>query len=422
MSLNLGKAFKEKGINVTYKGQAGKMLALTDALLTDQTYAGVARTGKDLVAGDIIISWRDQTGAMKGAVIDPMVENDLYILVRRNDGSDHAVGAQRMDQAIASIAGLIKSDRLDRKSVAEANRKAMAAFERAEAQGQVPEEPTLSEAKFADGAFDHMADLVGCMKARTSAEYRNEFTGPAGATEAANAEYRISKAQADLLDHDELSKAREAHMLRAEIAKLEAGTRTAPAQEMPEDLGQASEAQIEALGLGGPQMSASQVAAMAPNSDLIRKAFAPLTSLPLHSIKTIRLSPRDANKVLQDLRQHENKDWAPGALAKSRDLLTAVMPGYTFTARIFSKDGADLMLINDQAGPALYAWDSATRVMDYDTASEMKIFTPDDVPEEEELQALRARALELRHDVTEDIEFDFNDAEDDAVFEDGALA
>lgn len=420
MTLNLGKAFKEKGINVTYKGHAGKMIAVTSALLTDDAYAGTARTGKDLVAGDVIVSWRDETGAMKGAVIDPLVENDLAILIRKADGSDQSVDASRMDGAIATLAGLIKEDRLDRKATTEANNKAREEYARAEARGQMPEAPIPREPKFVDGAFDRMADLVGCMKARTGAEYRNEFTGPAGATEAANAEFRISKAQADILSYDELQKAREAYMLRSEIAKLEAGTRTAVEPEMPEDAGDAADEQLEALNLSAPEMTAAQVAAMSPNSELIRKAFAPLTKLPLGEIKTQRLSARDANKVLQDLRAHENKDWAPGALAKTRELLTGVMPGYNFTARIFSKDGADLMLVNDQAGPALYAWDSATRVLDYDAAAEMKIFTVEDVPSEEELQELRNRALELRHDVTDEIDFDFGGDED--VLEDGEPA
>ncbi|WP_027234117.1 hypothetical protein [Leisingera caerulea] len=414
MSIDLKKALNEKGLNATYEGNPAKLLPISENVLSEYKSAADAKTGKHLVAGDMIVTWRGENGGFRGEVLDPMADNDLKIMIRKSDGEDMAVPAGDMGDAIVRLSALVKDDKQNRAELAETNRAAEKAHRAAVARNEIDEDEQFTPVKprFADGAFAKLPDLVDCMKSRLSVEYGNEFTGAAGKSLAALNELKVGDATRHNLTDAELAKAKEAHALRAEIAKLEANAAEAPQAEREHGT-ERVEAALEDLRYPGEGINQAQMAAIMPNQDLMNLAFQPFTTLPPHEIQARRLGPRDANTVLQDLRRFEDKEWGTSAVEKCRKLLKSRMPGYDFSAKVFSRDGADMLMVADQAGAVLYAWDSETRVNDFDTAPELVSFSEADVPSDEELEALRAQLRDMRYDANGDIDFDFDIGGDD---------
>lgn len=415
MSNVLNEALKSKGMNATYEGKPARLLPISASVLEEHPGLADAKIGKQIVAGDMIVTWRGENGKPKGEILDPLAENELAIMVRKSDGEDYRVEASNIGNAVERLSGLFLEDRQNVKDVAAANAKGEKEHRAAIARGEIDEDEVFTPAKprFESGAFENLDTLVGGLKARLSAEYGNDFSGLPGKTLAALGELQVTKATRNTLTGDELTKAKEAHALRIEIAKLENNTPDAAAVER-EHGNERVEAALEDLRTSGEGYSAAQMAAMAPNAELVTLAFKPLTTASPYEIQARRIGPRDANTVLQDLRRHEDTEWAPGAIAKTRALLQDRMPGYDFKAKVFSRDGADMMLVADHAGAVLYAWDSETRVQEFDTAADMKVFTAADVPTDEELEALRAQARDLRYNaVGDEIDFSLGDEEDD---------
>jgi len=415
MSNVLKSALDAKGMNACYEGKPARLLPIDASVLEAFPDLAGAKIGKQIVAGDMIVTWRGENGKPKGEILDPLAENELSIMVRKSDGEDHRVDASSIGNAVERLAGMVKEDRENRTDVEAANAKGLKEHRAAVGRGEIDEDEAFvpTKPRFADGAFENLDTLVGGLKARLSAEYGNDFSGLPGKTLAALGELQVTNATRNTLTSAELSKAKEAHALRTEIAKLENNTPEAAVSER-EHGNERVEAALEGLRTPGEGFSAAQLAALSPNAELVKLAFMPLTTTSPYEIQARRLDARGANTVMQDLRRHEETEWAPGAIDKTRALLQDRMPGYDFKAKIFSRDGADMMLVADHAGAVLYAWDSETRVREFDTAAEMKVFTAADVPTDEELEALRAQARDLRYNAGgEEIDFSFGDDEDD---------
>ena len=414
MSKNLNVALKDAGLNAIYDGQPARLLPISAGVMTEYADIANANIGKDLRAGDMVVTWRQENGKMKGKAIDPLADNDLGVVVRLGDGGEKVVSGGGIGSIVERLSSMVKEDRVNRISVTEENAKGEKAHRKAIANGEIDEDEAYVPVKprYADDAFKNLGNLVGCMKARLGAEYNNDFVGLSGLSEAAIGELKLTNATRDVLTSQELQKAHEAESLRNEIAKLrDASGDVAPAPvAQPEHGDDRVEAVLEDLPIRGTQLSQAQMDAMMPNSELTNLAFKPLTAAPISQLNPTMLSPRDVNSLLQELAPYEDKDWGPAAIEKTRTLLNDRMENYNFNAKIFSRDGVDLMLVSDHAAAVLYSWDTETRVPDYDTTADLKVYTLEDVPTDEELEALREQARDLRYDVgEEEIDFSFGD-------------
>ncbi len=418
MSINLKQAFAEKGINVIYEGRHGKMLPVTDVVLDEYKAKDGAKTGKELVAGDLVISYRSGDGKNRGAVLDPLAENDLEIILPKSNGDDLTVSGRDMSQAVVDLARLHKDDKAERARIAEENENAKKEHDLKIARHEIPADAEFEprEAGLKEGAFDKLDVLVNCIKARLTAEYRNDFTGIVGKSYAALTELKVGEATRNKLTDDELKKAIEARKLIREIDKLRHGEALedqGPGEDFdPEDSAERISDVLSDLPVTGHAMSGAEMEARIPNAELVNLAFKPLTTTSPHSLNSKLLGSRDVNTVLQDLRRFENKDWGPRAIANTRELLRDRMPGYDFNAKIFTRDGVDLMLVADHAGSMLFAWDSKTRVLDYDPDDHIVNFTAADVPTDERLEELRAELNELRFNALDDIDFGLDEDEE----------
>lgn len=414
MSNILNIALKAAGLNARYESNAAKLLPISAELLETYPELKDAKIDGGVKAGDMIVTWRADSGKTKGAILDPLAQNDLTIMVRMTDGEDQRVDAQNMVSAIEGLARLQREDKANRKDLEAINERGEKEHRAGIRRGDIDADEAFQPVKprFQDGAFANFDGLAGCVSLRLNAEYGNAFTGMPGKSLAALGELQLTKAIRDTLTPADLSRAKEAHALRAEIHQLTHAvpTVTPPAREHGDER---VDAVLEGLRLSGEGHTMAQAAAQMPNAELVSLAFKPLTSAPVHEIKALRLSPREANTVLQDLRRFEETEWSDGAIGKTRSLLKDRMPGYDFQAKMFSRDHVDMMLVADHAGAVLYAWDVETRVVDFDASTEMKVFTAADVPTLEELEALRAQARDLRYDAGGgEIDFSFDDDED----------
>jgi len=414
MTTTLTQAFAEKGMKARYESAPAKILPVTAELLADLPADTSDKVGQALKAGDVIVSWQPEGGKRKGRVLDPMGWNDLSIVVPMGDGTESVVGASDMVDTAVRLVDMERDDRQNRKDLVEQNERAQREHRARVERGELAEDDEFVPAKprYADGAFAQNDGFVACMKARLAAEHDNPFSGLEGKSIAAMAEFRIGKATAHNLTAEDARMAQEAKSLRTEIAKFRAADAAPAGQKREHGLERVTD-ELNDLPSAGQGMTAAQVAAMMPNRELIGLAFAPLTTTPLEEIQSRRLGPRDANTVIAHLRRHEETEWGPGAIEKTRALLTSRMPGYSFEGKMFSRGGVDMMLIADQAGAVLYAWDSETRVKDFDAAPMMEQLTEADVPTEDELQALRDELKDLRYDSGAEIDFGFDDEDED---------
>jgi hypothetical protein len=419
MPKTLNDALKEAGLNAKYDGNPARLLPISSSVLNE--YPGVrnANIGKPIGAGDMIVTWRAENGKMKGKAIDPLAMNDLGIVVRLSDGGEKVVSAAGVGEVIEQLAGMVKEDRTNRSEIEEDNRKAEKAHAKAIAKGDIDDDEPFTPKKptYADGEFKNLGHLVSCMKARLSNEYNNDFVGLSGRSEAALGELKLTKATRDVLTAEELAKAHEAETLRNEIRKMAEGAEVAAPVEREHGLERVEEL-MEDLPITGADLSPAQMAAMMPNSELTTLAFKPLTSTPLSEIQAKVLSPRDVNSLLQEMAPYEDTDWAPAAIEKTRALLTDRMANYTFNAKIFSRDGVDVMLVSDHAAAVLYSWDVETRVPNYDTRADLKVYQLSDVPTDEELEDLRNTVRDMRYDVGNDeIDFSLDDEVEEVIME-----
>lgn len=419
MSIDLNNAFREAGLNAKYEGNPARILPVTADVLARFADENGQNPGKQLVAGDVVVTWMDN-GRRSGRVVDIAANNDLSLMIRKSDGNDQEIAAGDMVSAIATLARMAVSDRKEREQLAEINAAAGTAHEAALARGEVTGafEPRLPT--YADNAFAGVAALGELAKQRLGREYSNPFTGVAGQSQTALDEFKLTKALRATLSRDEVGRVEEARSLRAEIAQLRANQRIErgeAAEVDHEDQAERMSGVRNALRLSGGGVSPAQMAAVMGNSELMALSMKPFTTLAPHQVRGQRLGPRDANTVLEKMDRYEDTDWGTQAIQNVRALLSDRMPGtaagsYTFNAKLFSKDGVDMLLVGDQAGAALYMWDSSTRATEFNLQDHLQNPTLDDVPSVEAIEALRAQVTDLRYDNGADIDFGF--AEDDA--------
>ena len=92
MPISIADAFRMHGIRAEFQGMPAMILPIT-AALAGQLDRTKIRQGDH--GGQMLLSWNDGT-RRKGEILDINADNKLTILIRRNDGKDLRIRAERM--------------------------------------------------------------------------------------------------------------------------------------------------------------------------------------------------------------------------------------------------------------------------------------------------------------------------------------
>lgn len=99
-------------------------------------------------------------------------------------------------------------------------------------------------------------------------------------------------------------------------------------------------------------------------------------------------------------------------LPRMAAILYDKMKNYDWQGKIYTMDGADILLVRDENAACAYAWDSASRVEEIELEAVIPPDPPlDEIPSTEEVRRLRTILADLRQDKIAKIDFD-RDAQD----------
>jgi hypothetical protein len=423
----INEAFKAHGLKAEYEGMAAVVLPVTAELAADLDQSKIAQ---GVGSGQMLLSWNDGE-KRNGKVIHADARTDVTILIPRNDGEDLRVSAKRMTDAAltlltaqkASIDDIARVDRKNTKAVTKYE-EATTAFEAAGGRGDVPKEPKVRVAEFDADAFTKVATFVTCVKESQLAIKADPLADIAAKAAADGFTGKMRNLTRNDLTSAQKVMADEARTLKAEIAMLSPEHKDAAAGFVPaayEGDREAARDMMASLPNDPQGISAAQNSAMAQNPDmnLVNRLFSVATTTPVMQVEKRALSHAGFKTFAQELVKHVNKDAADTILPRMAAVTTDAMEGYKWGGQVYTKDGADILLMRDEYAAFAYAWDSESRVGEINVeATVLQNLTAEDVPTKDELEALRATVEELRHNNGAEVNFDWDDEpEEDAVFE-----
>lgn len=422
-TITLNQAFKAHGLTAVFEGRKAALLPLSNDVLDEIGREKLESTvGQKIDAGMMMAAWVTEDGKRDGKVLAMDAGNDIRIQIpRQGDAAPLTIFPSDM---IAAAETLIKASReaaIDRETVAEANAEARRAYEKALARGEAPDEPEMATPEFAENAFARVPNFVDAVKDGLHATINDRFAEREAISRANIDMDRLGRLQADALTPKQKAKVREMRDLQREIGRLQPDHPSALAptdraytgtEDMP--AGAAASEALDTIDISGQGFSPAQMSALSGNQLLREEVFAVLTKTPVSDLKARMLAHQDFVRVAQDLARREEKTWAPTALDRVGQVLSARMPGYEWEAKLFTKDDADMLLVRDFNGAYLYAWDSASRVEEIDIEGDILFTaTKDDVPSDDRLAELKAARDELQIDNGMDVDFGFDDPEDE---------
>lgn len=415
----INEAFKANGIRAEYEGKPAMILPIDAALAAE--LEGGPKQGVE--AGQMLLSWNDD-GKRNGKVINSDARTDITLLIRREDKSDLRVPAGRMAEATLSLLAAAKSARENAAEVAQANAEAQEAYEAALGRGENPEEPEEIKAEFSDDAFARVELLTSCVKAAQLAIKEDPLADIAAKAAADGFTAKLRDATRTTLTAKEKAQVEEAQKLRAEIALLNPQHADAAAAVVPtayEGDGEAACELMAAMPYDADGISAAQSSAMASNPDmkLVNRLFSVATTTPVMSIQKRALSHAGFSTFAQELAKYENEDAGKAILPRMQAVTADAMEAYKWQGKIYTKDGADILLMRDEYAAFAYAWDSESRVAELNVeAAVLAVMAEAEVPTDEQLEELRNTVAELRHDNGADVDFGWDDPEEDVVEDD----
>ena len=216
MLTSIADAFRMRGIRAEYQGMPAMILPITAALADELDQTGI-RQG---VRGDqMLLSWNDGTGR-KGKVLDVHARNDLTVLIRRNEGSDLRVRADRMPDAAIALSRAEKSARESATEADKANDDSLEAYEEAIARNDPVERPAIRLPEFAEDAFSRIGGLVACVRESQLAVKADPFADMAAKARADDFVARLHETSRDEQAADERTRVEESRRLMAEISLL----------------------------------------------------------------------------------------------------------------------------------------------------------------------------------------------------------
>ncbi len=420
MSISIKEAFMSRGIRAEFEGKPATIVPVTAETVGDFDQSEFKR---GVAAGQLLLSWND--GAKRnGKIIDADARSDLTFLVGRGDGTDLRVPATRMTDAVLFLLRAERDARENAAAVDRANEEAREIHRAAIDRGERSEEPEIRQPEFPADAFDRIGDLVSCVK-ESQLAIKADVIADIDAKASADAfTAKLREATRDPLNASERAKAEEAMALKAEIAMLNADHPDAAEAVMPiayEGDGEAAREVMAGLPDDPDDISAARISAMAanPDMDLARRLFSVATTTPTMEIECRALSHAGFRTCAQELSKDENREASDAILPRMAAVTGDAMESYKWQGKIYTKDGADILLMRDEYAAFAYAWDSASRVGEIDPRETvLRTFGRDDVPSEGRLEHLRSTLAGLRHDNGAEINFDWEDApEEGAAFE-----
>jgi hypothetical protein len=415
MPTTINEAFKKGAMRAEYEGKPAMVLPV-DASLAAEIDQEKIKQG--VSAGQMLLSWNEGE-KRHGTVINADARTDVTFLIKRNDGSDLRVGAENMANAVIALVRAEKSARENAVAVAEANEKAREDYTAAIERGDTPAEPVDQDPEFGEDAFARIAGLVTCVKESQLAIKADPLADIAAKAAADGFTGKLRDATRSTLTAAEQAKADEARALRSEIAMLNADHKDAANAVMPSEYegdGEAARELMADMPHDPTGISAAQQSAMAANGDmgLVRRLFSVATTTPVMAVQKAALSHTGFSTYAQKLAKFENKEASEAILPRMSAVTKDAMEGYNWKGKIYTKDGADILLMRDEYAAFAYAWDSESRVAELNVeATVLQNLTQEDVPSEDDLEDLRAAVAELRHDNGAEVNFDWDDEPED---------
>lgn len=137
------------------------------------------------------------------------------------------------------------------------------------------------------------------------------------------------------------------------------------------------------------------------------------------AVEKTALSHTGFSTFAQELAKFENKDAIRAILPRMLTVTSDAMESYDWQGKIYTKDGADILLMRDEYAAFAYAWDSESRIGDLNL-SVLGLEDPsvEDVPTEQELEELRAIVVGMRYDNGAEVNFEWDDEPTDDLLED----
>lgn len=430
MTKTMSEAFQDFGIRAEYEGDYVTVLPLTAALIEDMGGRGALDrlVRQDVKPGQLVAHMR-KDGVSRGLVLNARAENDLSILVRRNDGDYKRVNAGKVDRAYLALVKMAQDARREAKAVAEANEKARADYEVAIDRGDRVDEPVPAVTTYPDGAFNFLEQFGQSVREAVGLRAGARVISIAEKVEALSAQLEIGRANSNSLTREEMERIATERSMREAIGAVNPDHALAlrgadqPYTQDPES----AREMMASLPLSRAGMRPMGGAGFSNGRDLVQNIFAVMTTTPLSGLQAQPVSPASREAVAQTLgrnrlaswesgpdgenRNGEGQEWAQAALARVGQVLGSAMESYEYRAELYSRDDADVLVISDLNGDYVYAWDSASRVAEFDVEGRiLSTYSEADVPSDERLAEVKAALDEVRFDVAgEEIDFGWDD-------------
>ena len=414
--LNIRDALKDHGIRAEYKGMHAMVLPVDAEMMSRLDQKQIRKSGIDGVdAGQMILSWNED-GERRGKVINADANNDIVFLVERNDGTHLRISTKNMANATLELVKAMNGAKNDIAETAARNEEAKKSYKRAKKNGEkdllkpIPELPA-----FDISAFEPVSGLVSCMKESRKAIKKDRLSDISTKANADTFSARLRDATRDDLTDKERRAAEEACNLRAEIHALNPEHPDAVAAIIPPPYkgnGEAARNMMNALpdAEGISQETYIAMANVPMTPALFQRLFSVSTTTPPSSIERRGLSHADFMTYGQELAKYINQDASDAILPRMAAVVKDTMEHYRWKGTIFSKDGADILLMRDEYGAYCYTWDSDSRIDEINVEEAVLAqLTQDDVPSDKVLEDLRQTLSVLRFDSGAEVDFKWDD-------------
>lgn len=430
MPKTLTEAFREYGIRAEYEGDFVTVLPLTAGLIEDMGGQAPLRNlvGQDVKPGQLVAHSR-KDGVSRGLVLNARAENDLSILIRRNDGDYKRVEAGKIDRAYTALVKMSHDARREARAVAEANEKAQADYEAAVERGERVDAPVPAQPTYAAGSFAFLDQFGQSVREAVGLRAGARVISIAEKVEALAAQMEIGRVNSEVLTREEMGRIARERSMREEIGAVNPDHPLAlrgagePYTKDPE----AARNMMSSLPLHRAGIRPYGGASFANAGQLIANIFAVMTTTPMSGLQVQPINPASREAVSQVLGRNrlaswessragtrgagEGHEWARAALERVGLVLGSAMESYEYEAELFSRDGADVLVISDFNGDYVYSWDSDSRVAEFDVEGRiLSTYTEADVPSDERLEEVKAALDDVRFEVQEDeIDFGWDD-------------
>lgn len=413
--MTIPQAFKAHGIRAEYQGNPAMIVPLTADVVADLDQSKIKNGA---TAGQVLVSWNDGD-ARHGKVLNSDATNELSLFVERNDGEPARINTENWFSATVQLAEMRNRAKDDAARVAKINDERQASYQAALERGDRADEPEELKAEFADGAFANVDTLVDFVKAQGRAIMADQFaTGKI--RDDVNAFFKqIRNLTAVEVTSEEKARIDRARSIRAEIALLNPAHLDAVAGTLPKadyEGGEKARELFESLPQDAEGLTAAQQSLMMRNPDfnLVKRLFSVATTTDPMSIEKMALSHMGHQRIAQDFAKNVNED-SQTIVARMQAVTSDAMETYQWEGTLYTKDGADLLLMRDGYAAFAYVWDAESRVKDVNLdAALIGSYTEADLVSEDELKALEATLEEMQYDNGAEIDFDWDNEVEEA--------